>query len=149
PLDSATALDERTAVVAWTSPYIQADSLFTHQLALPIPRHLLERPYTDDKAAFTDHPYWSDEFVGTGPYRIRTWERGSHLVLAANDSYLLGRPKIDEIVVKFIPDPSTLAANLLAGEIDMTMEGRLSIEWAMTLRDQWKDGNVDFRFSSM
>ncbi len=148
-LDTARAVDARTVVVKWKQPYIEADRLFTYALALPIPRHLLEAPYTTDKASFTEHPYWSEEFVGTGPYRIRAWERGSHLVFEANDSYLLGRPRIDEILVRYIPDPTTLAANILAGEVDVTMEGRLSIEWATTVRDQWKDGRVDFKSSSM
>jgi peptide/nickel transport system substrate-binding protein len=148
-LDSAWAQDPRTIVVKWKQPYIQADRLFTYALALPMPKHLLEAAHTTEKATFTEHPYWAEEFVGTGAYRIRTWERGSHLVFAANESYLLGRPRIDEIVVRYIPDPATLAANILAGEVDVTMEGRLSIEWATTVRDQWRDGNVDFKTSSM
>ncbi len=148
-LDSARAADSRTIVVKWKQPYIQADRLFSYALALPMPKHVLEAPYATDKGAFTEHPYWSEEFVGTGPFRIRAWERGSHLVLEANESYLLGRPKLDEIVVKYIPEPTTLAANILAGEVDVTMEGRLSIEWATTVRDQWKDGKVDFKTSSM
>jgi peptide/nickel transport system substrate-binding protein len=148
-LDSGWALDPRTVVVKWKQPYIQADRLFTYALALPMPKHLLETAYLTEKATFTEHPYWSEDFVGTGPFRIRDWERGSHLVFAANESYLLGRPRIDEILVRYIPDPSTLAANILAGEVDVTMEGRLSIEWATTVRDQWRDGKVDFRSSSM
>lgn len=148
-LDRAEARDGRTLTVRWNRPYIQANTLFGYALALPLPRGLLERAYLEEKATFIEHPYWSEEFVGTGPYRIRSWERGSHIALAASDGYVLGRPKIDEITVKFIPDPTTLAANILAGEVDVTMEGRLSIEWAMTVRDQWKDGDVDFKFSSM
>jgi len=148
-LEAATAVDDRTVSVTWSSPFFQADNLFSHALALPMPKHILDRPYAEEKLTFVDHPYWSEEFVGTGPYKIRTWERGSHLVLEANDLYVLGRPKIDEVVVKFIPDPSTLAANVLAGEVDVTMEGRLSIEWATTVRDQWPDGKVDFKYSSM
>jgi peptide/nickel transport system substrate-binding protein len=71
-LDSARAVDSRTVVVKWKQPYIQADRLFTFALALPMPKHILEGPYSSDKSTFTEHPYWAEEFVGTGPFRIRT-----------------------------------------------------------------------------
>ena len=46
--------------------------------------------------------------------------------MTANDSYVLGRPKIDEIVVKFIEDAGTLQANLMAGSVDMALGRNLS-----------------------
>ena len=37
----------------------------------PLPRHILERSLqTDQPDAFTNHPYWTREFVGAGPYRL-------------------------------------------------------------------------------
>jgi len=148
-IEDARAVDSRTVAVRWSRPYIRADELFTYALALPIASHPLRQPYQDDRSTFIDHPYWSESFVGSGPYMVRSWERGSHLVLQAFDAYLLGRPRIDEITVRFIPDPNTLAANILAGELDITMEGRLSIEWAVTVRDQWRDGSLDYKYGSM
>ena len=145
-VEDVSATDARTITVRWKRPYIDADALFNtsggNGFGLAIPKHLLARVYTEDKEHFLEHPYWSTDFVGTGPYRVREWQRGSHLVFEANERYLLGRPKIDEIRVKFIPDPNTLAANILAGEIDVTMGGRISTEWAMNVRDQWRDGQL-------
>ena len=46
---------------------------------------------------------------------------GSHLVVAANAEYVLGRPKIDEIEIRFVQDPNTVLANLLARAQDMTL----------------------------
>lgn len=38
--------------------------------------------------------------VGTGPFRLTTWEPGKHTVFAANDDYWAGRPFVDSIDVQ-------------------------------------------------
>lgn len=61
----------------------------------------------------------------------------------ASDRYVLGRPKIDQIEVKFILDTNTMVANLIAGALHVTLGRGLTPEQAITVRDQWKDGVVD------
>jgi peptide/nickel transport system substrate-binding protein len=141
--------DPRTITVQWKGPYIEADTLFSHGLfsyglAIPLPRHLLERPYAESKSGFFDLPYWSDEFVGAGPFKPRQFARGSYLLLEANDRYIFGRPRVDEIEVRFIMALGTLVATVLAGEVELTMGRDVSIEQGIQIRDQWKDGKVDF-----
>lgn len=94
--------DTRTVTVRWSKPYIEADRLFTASLAAPMPRHLLERPLAESKATFLDLPYWGPEFVGTGPFRVREFERGSHLLVDMNaemdalvDRYFVTVPKAE------------------------------------------------------
>jgi peptide/nickel transport system substrate-binding protein len=116
--------------------------MFTNRRGLPLPRHILERSYLEDKENFLNLGYWNTDFIGTGPYKLREFNLGSGVVMDANEQYPLGRPKIDRIDVRFIPDPGTIAANILAGEVDMTMGGRLSIEWASQVRAQWRDGGL-------
>lgn len=142
-IESVEVLDSRTAVVHWSGPYIFADSLFSAG-TVPFPRHILGAVFSANKAEFLAHPYWTSEFIGTGPFRLREFERGSHLVLQANEAYLLGRPKIDEIEIKFLPDANAVAANILAGLVDVTLvgQGTLSIEQALQVRDQWKEGTL-------
>lgn len=148
-LGTVEAIDSRTVVARWVRPYIKADQLFSFEIALPVARHRLEEAYLTDREHFIDHPYWSTDFIGTGPYRIKRWEPGSHLVFEANDRYIAGRPKIDEIVVRFIPDPNTLAANILTGEVDMPWGGRIDIEWAQHVAGQWQAGHLVTGLSSM
>lgn len=143
------AIDSRTIVVRWSQPYIYADRLFGSELVLPVSKAKLGEPYLNDREHFLDHPGWGLEMNGNGPFRIKDWQVGSFVVLERNDQYALGRPKIDEIVVKFIPDPNTLAANILAGEVDIPWGGRLDIEWAMNVANQWQAGKLDSRHSSM
>lgn len=145
-IGSIEAPDPRTVVIHWKRPQILADIMFSRQMAQPMPRHLLEQAYVENKAAFTELPYWTEGFIGTGPYRVRQWVRDSHLLLDANDRYTLGRPKIDEIEVKFIPDPNALMANILAGQVELTLGRNLGLEQALEVRDQWREGRMEVAF---
>src|SRR5205823_13446908 len=49
----------------------------------------------------------------------------------------LGRPKIDEIEVRFIMDATAIVANVLAGAVDVTLGRGVSLEQAIQARDQW------------
>jgi peptide/nickel transport system substrate-binding protein len=142
------ATDARTVTVTWKRAYIEADRTFSTQMGLPLPAHLLEEPYQTDKAGFANLPYWTEEVVGSGPYRMREFVRGSHMVLEANERYVLGTPKIQTIEVKFIPDTNTLVANVLAGTVELVMGRGISLEQGLQARSQWRDGRVDMAVAS-
>jgi ABC-type transport system substrate-binding protein len=141
-IESVEAVDAATVLVKWRRPYIEADQLFGISGTMPIPKHLLE-PALANKEAFTAVPYWASEFVGTGPFVVRQWAEGSHTILAANDAYVLGRPKIDEIEVRFVPSSTTLVANILANVVDVTLGRGISIEQGLEVRNQWREGRID------
>ena len=69
---------------------------------LPLPKHLLEDAYRTDKASLLDSPYWTQGYVGTGPYQVRQWDPGVGVTLDARSQYVLGRPRIDQIDVRLI-----------------------------------------------
>ncbi len=145
------AVDERTLKVTWSRPYVQADTLFSFTGAgaqsnlAPLPVHLLEQPYLTDKASFHQYPYWTTEFVGAGPFRLKEYDRDNHMVVVANDAFVLGRPRIDEIEIKFIPDANTIIANLLAGTLDLTFDPRsISFAQGLQITEQWRDGQMVF-----
>lgn len=145
-IESIAAPDPRTVTTTWRRPYLYANLVFGYEgdrSLLPLPRHLLERPYVEDKATFLILPYWTTEFVGTGPYKLREWESGSHAIFIANDRYVLGRPKIDEIEVKFIPDANTVVANILAGSVDTYMGRGLSFEQGRQVLERLPSAKMD------
>jgi peptide/nickel transport system substrate-binding protein len=139
------ALDPQTIAVTWKRPYIKADRLFAtgaEGVAQPLPRHLLQPASTGNREAFLQLPYWTREYVGLGPYQLREWVVGSHLLLDANPRYVLGRPKLDELEVRFILDANALAASVLAGAVHVTLGIGLNLEQNLELRDQWRDGSL-------
>jgi peptide/nickel transport system substrate-binding protein len=58
--------------------------------------------------------------VGSGPYMFKEWVRGSHIVLDRNPHYWdEGNPKIERLVLRFIPDSAARSAALESGELDL------------------------------
>jgi peptide/nickel transport system substrate-binding protein len=144
-IETVDAVDARTVTVRWKQPYIGADKMFSlgsSGFAWPLPRHVLERPFTENKAAFLQLPYWTTDFMSNGAFKVRAWVAGSHAVLEAFPDYVLGRPQIDQIEAKFIPDPSTLVANVLAGSVDLTSDRSVTVEQGINLRTQWREGSM-------
>jgi peptide/nickel transport system substrate-binding protein len=142
-IEKVEAPDSATVIVRWKRPYIDADKMFT-TLTAPLPKHLLEETYLRDKERFLLLPYWSQEFVGTGPFVVKEVVPGSFIRLEANERYLLGRPKLDQIQVRFILDINTLMTNILAGAVDVTLGRGLSIEHAQALQAQGRAGKTEY-----
>jgi len=147
-IESVEAKDPRTVTVNWKDPFIEADTMFSYVRAMPQPRHLLEKAYQEDKASYTDLPYWSTDFVGLGPFKVKEWVRGSYMIFEANDRYAMGRPKLDTIEVRFILDDSTVMANLLSGTVDVTLDRSLAGDDAIQVADQWRDGHIEWGFGN-
>ncbi|MFC1930511.1 ABC transporter substrate-binding protein [Chloroflexota bacterium] len=58
--------------------------------------------------------------VGTGPFKISDFQRETFLVCDRFDGYWQpGRPYLDSIEVRVVPDPLTASATMLAGDADM------------------------------
>ena len=70
--------------------------------------------------------------VGTGPFRFAEWKRGERIVLKANADYFGGRPHLDQVTFKIIPQGQTQLAAYQTGLLDMT---GLSAEQWRTLKN--------------
>ncbi len=108
PVKSVEAPDRYTIRVHYNEPF--APALESWGMGI-LPKHCLEGK---DMAS----PEINHQPVGTGPYRFREWITGQKIVLEAFDGYFEGRPKIDRIVIRVIPDPSTMFLELKFGGID-------------------------------
>ncbi|MBM2812804.1 MAG: hypothetical protein HW416_3563 [Chloroflexi bacterium] len=132
------ARDPSTVVATWTEQYPFADRM-GHRDLYTVPRHLLERTYQETKDGLLTVPYWTDEYVGLGPYRVTKWDRGSVLEVRAYDKYFLGQPKIDTIRFRFMPDPNTMVANLYAHAIQSVLPpGGPDLEAMSLVKREWE-----------
>jgi peptide/nickel transport system substrate-binding protein len=57
--------------------------------------------------------------VGTGPYRLVSWQKDDRAVFEANKDYWGGTPAIDRVVWRIIPDDLARVAALQAGEVQV------------------------------
>ena len=55
--------------------------------------------------------------VGTGPYKLERWQKGSAMTLVARSDARV-KPAIRRVTFRFINDPAAQVAALLAGDID-------------------------------
>jgi peptide/nickel transport system substrate-binding protein len=57
--------------------------------------------------------------VGTGPFQLTAWNKGSSITLTKWDSYRhAAAVKMKKVIFKFISDPAAQVAALLAGDVD-------------------------------
>jgi peptide/nickel transport system substrate-binding protein len=132
-------VDRSTFTIHWKATYPLANRLIFGQLE-PLPEHLVGALYdAGDPTAFQTSPFFTSvAYVGNGPYRLVEWEKGVHRIYRASDQYYLGRPKIDEVVFRIIPDPTTVVANVLSGAVDLTVNIALNQAAAATVKQEWE-----------
>lgn len=57
--------------------------------------------------------------IGTGPYKIESWEAGKEIVLVRNEHYYRGAPKIERVIFRVTANDDGEAAGLADGNIDI------------------------------
>ncbi|SDR15904.1 peptide/nickel transport system substrate-binding protein [Rhizobiales bacterium GAS113] len=57
--------------------------------------------------------------VGSGPYKLRSWQRGVSITLDAVPDYWRGKPPFQSVVFRAVPDGPTRVADLRAGRADL------------------------------
>jgi peptide/nickel transport system substrate-binding protein len=134
-IESLAAPDPLTFVARWSTPYANADQA---EGMVPLPRHLLEELYRGDKTNFAQSPRFSTEFIGLGPYKLVRWEPGSHIEFTRFDDYHLGRPPLDQVIVRFLGDTNTMVAAILSGAADVVLPLGVSLEQGIDVKERWQ-----------
>lgn len=111
-VDRVEALDDYTVTFVFKQPY--ADELGDTRMVV-LPKHLLEKvePEKMKFAAFNRNP------VGNGPFKLESWASQDRIVLVANEDYYQGRPHLDQVIFRVIPDQTTRLFELDTGGIDL------------------------------
>ena len=104
-----TVIDDHT--VSFTLSAVNTAFLEYMTMAI-LPQHLLEG----------EDMQTSDFFrapVGTGPYKLESWDVGQSITLVKNPDYFAGAANIDTIVFKIVTDSNAKAMQLQTGELDL------------------------------
>ena len=117
-ITKAEVLDSHTIRFDFKQIYAPHDLLFYNTGAI-LPKHvlgpLLEDPNGDsiNKSGFNRAP------IGTGPFKFKEWISGDHITMVAFDDYWRGRPKVDALKMRIVPDENAAFTLLKSGELDL------------------------------
>lgn len=61
----------------------------------------------------------NEKGIGTGPYKVKEWNKGESLVLERNEDYYGDKPGMKTLVFKVIPEAANQAVSFESGELDV------------------------------
>lgn len=105
-LQEVRVVDDYTVEFVLSAP----DVVFPQRL---IERAILPKDYVTSNTNWADHP------IGSGPYVLADWQKGSELTLKRNESYWGTPPAYDTVVIRTVPEAATRLADLLSGGVDI------------------------------
>lgn len=111
-IDSVRSIDEYT--VAYHFNHVYPYQLMDAVDGAILPKHILESVKPEEIRMIP-----IEDFPTNGPFRIKEWVQGQYLTLVPYEHYYdEGKPYLDKVVFKIIPDQVTLLTQLRSGEID-------------------------------
>jgi peptide/nickel transport system substrate-binding protein len=120
-VDSIQKVDDLTVRITLKQPFGPMLLAMEVASAPMIPRHLYEG--TDFRANPANNTP-----IGTGPFKLKEWRRGSFIHLVRNEDYWMkDRPHLDEIYWQIIPDAAARAVAYETGRVDVLTGGSVDV----------------------
>ncbi|TCR79559.1 ABC transporter substrate-binding protein [Rhizobium sp. BK376] len=110
PVTSVDVTGPLSFTVKFSQPYAQFPLVMTNRAGLFVSPTALQKLGPDFPA----------KGVGAGPYKLESWTKNGQMVLTAFDGYFKGRPALDKIVIRPIPDETLRTASLKSGDLQLT-----------------------------
>ncbi|MBS3902251.1 MAG: peptide-binding protein [Dethiobacter sp.] len=98
--------------ITWLEGWAYAESMI-------VPKHILEAEFIQGGNELSKGGNFSRKPIGSGPYRFVEWKANEFVMLEAFTDYFRGKPQIEKIVFKVVPDLNTMLARFSIGEIDI------------------------------
>ena len=127
-LKGISTLDELTYGQAehGTAPKIDTPDDYTIRFAFPQPNApflanltMIWSGITSPTAVKQNNCDAREHPAGTGPFKLAETVRGNHTIVEANPAYWNGRPKLDRIIFKVVPESTTRLLQLEQNEVQM------------------------------
>ena len=111
PVSDVETPDPQTAIVRLSQPHPAILLAMSPGLLPIIPKHIF-----DDGQDLKTHPRNTEDFVGSGPFRLTEYEAGSIIRMEKfEDFFIPERPYLDEIIIEITPDPNSIVLGLENG----------------------------------
>ncbi|MGO4839970.1 ABC transporter substrate-binding protein, partial [Rhizobiaceae sp. 2RAB30] len=105
PIAAVVANDDKTVTFKLREPYAP---LFSYLDLGIVPEAIVK-----DNAEFGSKP------VGSGPFKLASWARGSKITLVSNPDYWNGEPAYKQLEFIIVPDNTARAQALEAGDVQL------------------------------
>lgn len=108
-VEEITVVDDHTVAFRLSAP----NAAFLDYMTMAVlPQHLLEGENMQESDFFRSP-------IGTGPYKLKSWDVGQAITLVKNEDYFKKSANIDTIIFKIIPDDNAKAVQMQAGELTL------------------------------
>lgn len=114
PVERVETPSPDTAVFKLSKPHPALFLALSPALAPILPKHVFDNGEDMKSNSRNSSP------IGSGPFVLEEFTPGEAIVLKKNPNFFIeGRPKLDEIIIRIIKDPSALLIAMENGEADM------------------------------
>ncbi|MEO0226168.1 MAG: ABC transporter substrate-binding protein, partial [candidate division WOR-3 bacterium] len=111
-IEETKIIDDHTIQFKLRFPYLPFVANLACGTCLIIPRHGYD----------PNHP------IGAGPFRFVHWDKNNEITLRANDDFFEGRPAIDELIFRVIPDENEALDRFKQGEVSFMEISQIQID---------------------
>ena len=115
-IDSVEKIDQNSFIVNYNTIYPGYLTQFGGEQIAVWPAH-----YCDAEQGFVA---WDcgRQPLSNGPFTLTEWVEGDHMTFAKNPNYFeAGKPEIDEVIVRIVPDDAVRKTMMLNGDADIDM----------------------------
>lgn len=110
PIAGADVVDATTVTIRTKEPYALMLNTLAHGSGAMLSPTAIE---ANGQESETQNP------VGSGPYKLESFSPGQEVVLTRFDDYWAGKPALDKVVFRYIPEAATRVSALQTGSVDV------------------------------
>lgn len=107
-LSGLRVVNDHTLIIKLEQPFGPFLSLLAMTTAYIVPQEIVQQKGAD----FGSYP------MGSGPYVLQEWKHNQHMILAAREDYFEGKPKLNGIFYRIIPEDLTAVVEFETGRLD-------------------------------
>lgn len=114
PVESIETPDKHTVILKLSKPHPALMLALSPAFSPILPKHLFDNGEDPKTNSFNSKP------VGAGPFMVKEFVPNEVIVLEKNPNFFMeGRPKLDEIIVRIVQNPTALMIATEVGEVDL------------------------------